>query len=253
MEEGGEKKFDTIEIVFLVMIALFNDAVTICSDLGLAIPILGEVLFGFSWLLDGFVWALIMFWYIMKLGVFGAPALTQVVAGVVDFTGIPSRTIGVVIGIFLANHPKAMAVAAVATGKFASAEKAVAGEVAAGEKAVEAGGAAKGAAGATEAGGAVKGVGAAEAGAEASTVAKAGEGAAEMPKGKPSEELGGKPSEVHEEGKPSEKPKSEGASDEALGEEPTPFEKLEKLLEKTPESDKKPDEDEDDEELPKAA
>lgn len=110
-----------------------------------------------------------------------------------------------------------------------------------------------------------------EAGAEAAEVAegaevaetgveagKIGEGGEEALKGKPSEQLEPKAPE----GKPSEQaePEKPEVPKEALGEEPTEFEKLQKLLEETPQAEKKPkveedeenDEDEE-EELPKAA
>ena len=104
MEESA-KKFNTVEIVLMVMIALANDAVTITADFGLLIPVVGELLYGLAWLFDAFVWALLMFWYIMKLGTFGGPALVQTIAGIAEFIGLPGRTLGVILGIWLANHP----------------------------------------------------------------------------------------------------------------------------------------------------
>ena len=249
--EENDKKFSTVEIVLMMMLALMNDALMVTADLGLAIPIIGEVLYGVAWLVDAGVWALLMFWYIMKLGTFGGPALVQTVAGIAEFIGIPSRTIGVIIGTWLANHPKAAAVATIATGQIGGAEKAIGEEAVTAERAAEAG--------IKEAGAAAKG--------EAAAAQAPGMKPSEVPQGKPSEQPHeGKPSEEPQ-GKPSETPTEEKPFDaaqgkpevspEALGEKPEPTEQMKRDVFggetglDVPQPEKKPENE--DEELPEAA
>ncbi|MBI4087657.1 MAG: hypothetical protein HY434_02395 [Candidatus Liptonbacteria bacterium] len=241
MEEGG-KKFNTVEIVLMIMIALANDALTIIADIGLAIPVIGEILYGFAWLVDGFVWALLMFWYVIKLGVFGGPALVQTISGIASFVGIPGRTIGVLLGIWLVNHPKAAAVAALATGKVGGAEKALGEEAASVESATGEITAGEKTATGVKAGAARAETEVAEAGATAgkTAVETAPREITEPTEYAPER----KPSEVPEAEKEAKKPE---VSKEALGEELTPLEKLQKLFEETPREEEKPESEEEEE------
>jgi hypothetical protein len=163
-----QKKFDMVEIVLLMMLALINDGLVIFADLGLAIPVVGLVLAGMAEAINVVIWGIILFWFIMKLGFSGRVGIFQIAGGIAEFFGIPGRSATVAIGIYIANHPKAAAV----VGKVAVVAGAAAlGAVTGGAGAVAAVGAEAGAAtGAVAAEGAA---GAATAGAAAETGAAA--------------------------------------------------------------------------------
>jgi len=143
MEE--EKKFDLVEIVLLIIIALFNDLLLVGADLSVAIPVVGQVLGGGMELINVLIWGLILLWFIMKMGFAAEIGLIQVAGGVAEFFGVPGRTATVAIGIYMANHPK---VAALATEVAATvvATTATAGAAATAGKAAGAAGAEAGAA-----------------------------------------------------------------------------------------------------------
>ncbi len=145
-ETEDEKKFGMVEIILLLMIAFGDDVLGLLAWGMGWVPVLGQaILFGF-WAADWLVSVLFLGWFIIKLGSFGAPAIWQAAGSAVKLIGIPSRTLTTGIGIYLANHPKAAAVATMVTtgGTGAvAAEKELAGQ--AGKEAATAGGAEVGA------------------------------------------------------------------------------------------------------------
>lgn len=99
-----QKPFDTVSIVILTMLAIFNDALEIAFDL-LAMTVVGlpgeAIMKPFDLLFDGTVTA----WFFFKVG-FGWPTIIQFIADIIEMFGIPSRTVSVLAGIWIANHPK---------------------------------------------------------------------------------------------------------------------------------------------------
>jgi hypothetical protein len=115
MEE--QKKFELPEIIILLMLAIANDVLSIFVDFVFLIPIIGQVI-GIS--MEGvnvFIWAIILFLFIMKAGFRGGSSILQIAGGIAQFFGIPARTIVVAFGIYFVNHPKVAAVAELAAGK----------------------------------------------------------------------------------------------------------------------------------------
>ena len=45
MDENKEKPFDTVSIVLVLMVAVASDAADLITDLGAAIPVIGQILF----------------------------------------------------------------------------------------------------------------------------------------------------------------------------------------------------------------
>jgi hypothetical protein len=128
-----EKKFQAPDIVILVLLAVFNDLLAIIAVIGVAIPVIGIVIGGAFEIVNTCIWGIIMMWFIMKTGSFGAIGLIQTAGGIAQYAGIPGRTVTTVIGIVMANHPKAAKIAAVAGGT------AISGGAAAGAAAKSAG------------------------------------------------------------------------------------------------------------------
>ncbi|MCR4328760.1 MAG: hypothetical protein NUV53_04630 [Patescibacteria group bacterium] len=129
-EQGGEKKVSLVETIYLLIIVGINSVVKIVADLSFGIPIIGQIFFIFAEFFTVIIWALILFFFVMKLGSFGAVGIAQVIGGILDMLGIPiGLLISTTLGIYLANHPKVTAVAQLATAKGAvSAEGRVAKE-----------------------------------------------------------------------------------------------------------------------------
>lgn len=125
---GSEKKFQIVDIVLLVIIALINDALNLASFLLAGIPVLGEISVLGIEIIDFLLWALILFWFIIKMRSFGAPGLLQIGGGIAEMVGIPARTLTVIVGIIIANHPKLSAAASAASGDLKGATKTAAEE-----------------------------------------------------------------------------------------------------------------------------
>lgn len=261
-----EKPIDTVATVILLLVVFANTAVKTFADLTLAIPVVGEIVYPLALLFTIVVWAGIIFYFVMKLGVFGSAGLAMTIGGVLDLFGLPVGLLGgTLLAIYLANHPKVAIVASVTTGAINVANAAViAAEEAAAIAAAEAATAAakEAAIAAAKTGAITAAEEAAEAAAKEATeeasIAAAKEAATtEVPE---SETLRGKPSETPESGAPGGKPSETPAEKpevpkEALGEEPTEFEKLQKLLEETPrgEEEQRGNKENEDEELDEAA
>jgi hypothetical protein len=171
--EEKPKPFDLTSIVVLVIIALLNDGLEIFFDLfaatgvGLAGEAIMEVI---DFAVDGIVFV----WFFMKTGG-GAQSYTQVGAGFLESFGVPDRTIGVVIGILIANNPKAAKVAEVVVEQALIQGAAIA--TGGGAEVLEVGAVAEGAAATAETAGAVASAATAEgAAAGAATMEAATEG-----------------------------------------------------------------------------
>ncbi|MBI4085752.1 MAG: hypothetical protein HY433_00685 [Candidatus Liptonbacteria bacterium] len=246
-----EKPFDTVSIVLLMTIAGFSDGTDLATALLFPVPVIGQVTYlGNSFLVSPITYAVIQGWFIMKThgkkaSLSSFTSFIPVMGGLGNIVNVPgSELISTIVAIWMANNPKVAALATVAEGAVAGGAGAVAGETAL------AGGGASAGAVAAETGAGVAAAGAettavgAETGASAGRVAAgAGEtgGTAEtggMERGKGVSRQSG---ETADKGEGSEKE----ISDEALGEEKNPFEKLQELTEKTPDSGQKEDGDED--------
>ena len=98
-----EKPFNEVWIVLLVIVALANDGLEVLFDLlamtGIGLP--GEAIMEpINIALGPFFTA--VFW--IKCG-FGAPAIVQLIASLLEVVGLPTRTISVLGAIWVANHP----------------------------------------------------------------------------------------------------------------------------------------------------
>jgi hypothetical protein len=125
-----ENVFSLPEVVIMLLFTVPADALNILAILGAIIPVVGQVLLGFSWLVNVGVSALILIWFIMKIGASSGQA-TKAVAGqaakrglgtiigggVAKTFGLPILTITTLVGVYMANHPKIVAVATTVAGK----------------------------------------------------------------------------------------------------------------------------------------
>lgn len=126
MDGEAEKPFDTVAIILLIFIAGTSDAADLVSVLIFPVPAIGQIVyFGNAFLISPLTWATIQLWFIMKIGFSGRVGLLNLAGGIGNVIGIPgSETTTVIIATWLANHPKATAVAQMAAGKAGGAEKA---------------------------------------------------------------------------------------------------------------------------------
>ena len=105
MNDGEKKKFELPEIIILLILAITNDALTVIAVLGLLLPVIGQIFGGLIELLNTGISAIIIMWFIMKVGFFsGAGPLTQVGGSIGEYFGIPCRTISLILGIMLVNY-----------------------------------------------------------------------------------------------------------------------------------------------------
>lgn len=157
----GDKKFSTVEIVLLVIVALLNDVALIFTDLIFGVPVVGQAIGGLMEGVNVLIWGgmTLLFW--MKTRSFGKGGLLQAAGGIAEFFGMPGRTATVVIGIIITNNEL--------IGKLAVAGAAVAATAATGGAAAPAAAGALAAEGGTLATGAVAAEGAALGGSAATT------------------------------------------------------------------------------------
>jgi len=207
MGEETEKKVSLVETIYLLIIVSINSAAKIVADLVVGVPVIGEIVFMFADFFTIIAWAVVLLFFVIKLGAFGAVGIAQTIGGILDMLGIPVGLLGsTILGIYLANHPKVAAVAQLATGKgAASAEGKVAGEAASAEKAAQAGTAGEHAA-------------------EGAAGSKATENAAS----RGAQTTEGAPGKTPESGTSQEKPQ---VTEEAFGIEKDPLEKMKELME----------------------
>jgi hypothetical protein len=126
--DEAEKKFQTVDTVLLLMLAVTNDALLIVADLTLPIPVIGVIAVGLIQMVSAAIWAIILFWFIMKLGFAGRIGVLQLAGQAAEMVGLPGRTATVAIGIWLANHPKVAAVASTASALKSGGKPGVSGE-----------------------------------------------------------------------------------------------------------------------------
>ncbi|MEK9180479.1 MAG: hypothetical protein AAB897_03645 [Patescibacteria group bacterium] len=239
-EAEGEKKIDLVLGIILMLLALLSDGTDALAAAAFAIPVLGQITYLLNaFLISPVVWAIIQFSFIMKMGFAGRVGLMNLTGGILNVIGIPgSETLATSIAIWFANHPKAAAVAQVATGKVGAAG----GKAAAAEKA---GAVAGGGAVAEKTAAGAAGAARAERGAEAAVEAERGVAGAERAAVSEGRAAEGAPREP-----------GKGVSEEAMGVKPEEAENLpRKLLEEFPEAKREEEaesEGEGEEELPKA-
>jgi len=118
-----EKKFKLVETVALVFLGIINDVLVLLT--WLFGSLLAKVGIGFgivavTELINAFLGGTILVIFIFKLRSFGAGATLQTSGIILEFFGIPSRTLTVSLGIYIANRPKLAAIAQVASGKIAA-------------------------------------------------------------------------------------------------------------------------------------
>lgn len=147
-----QKKFDMVSIVILTLLVSSEAILKAAADLSLGIPVLGEIAFPLADVYTFIVWSIVIIWFVFKMGGWGkAKGLYLTIGGLSSLVGIPIGLAGgVAFAVYLANHPKVLAVAEVV----AAPEAGGTGELGA---AAEAGEAAKVATGAEQAGTAAKG------------------------------------------------------------------------------------------------
>jgi hypothetical protein len=180
------KKFNEAEIVIALLLVTFESVFKFVADIVFAVPVIGQIIFGFSELYTVITSAIILFWFVFKLGTFGYVGIMTVAGGALDFLGIPvGLATGTIAAIFLTNHPKIAkveelavgAAAVVATGGAAAAAEGAAAGAGAGAAAAAEAGAAAAEVGATAAEAGGLGAAAAEGAAGAESAAGAAEGA----------------------------------------------------------------------------
>lgn len=150
-----EKKFNQVEIIILVMLAMANDLLLVFAVMVFAIPVVGQVLGAGMEVINLGLWAVITGWFIFKTKSFGKSGVLQIAGGIAEFFGIPGRTATVIAGILIENNPKLSKVAGLATGAAAAvatdgASLAVSGAAASGAVAAEGAAVAEGAVAAGE-------------------------------------------------------------------------------------------------------
>ncbi len=123
MEEEQSPKIGLVEIILMNMIVIPADLFELAATFLVAIPVLGQILLVIKWIVAGLAWLIIQFWLIMK-GIKGLWYLSgSLLDGAANFLGLDlpfGKTVSLNVTIYLANHPKATAVAQVAgaaTGK----------------------------------------------------------------------------------------------------------------------------------------
>ena len=236
MEGNEEEKISTVEIIILVLIVSLNSLFKVVADFCNLIPIIGQVIFMLAEAYSVFAWAAVIIYFIIKLGAFGTIGMVITVGGVLDMLGLPVGLAAcTLIAIYLANHPEAAAVAQMATGKpGAAAGKEIAGAGVAAEKAGAAAARAEtaGAKALSETGMGGERIAQAETAASRAGTAETAEGV---------------------EGKISQRPAGEErpVTEENLGAQEEPIDKLRKLLEEMPEPEAKPEAEEEGDETEK--
>ena len=242
MNEEGKIDYLSPLTVFSFVLAFFGD-IAFIFIIGALIPVIGLVILFGILAMHYFTGVLIGFIIVPKLQHL-IPKLVLILAILLP---LPPLLLGLISGILLQNNlieQIAIQLAIVAAGAATGGAGAVAGETAlagggasAGAVAAETGAGAAAAGAETTVAGAETGAAGAEAGAARGQAGGATE-AEGMERGKGASRQHGETTE--EDGNPEKE-----ISDEALGEEKNPFEKLQELTEKTPDSGQREDGDED--------
>lgn len=106
-----DKKISLPEGIIMVLLAGSADLFGMFSGAAFAIPVIGQALVMFSFLISLGVWAIIQFWFIMKgVGMsqlwYTGGSLSDMLTGGV----LPAQTPTLLLTIFLANNPKLEAI-----------------------------------------------------------------------------------------------------------------------------------------------
>lgn len=118
-QDKQEKPFDTVSIVVLVMISLMSDGADLVAVMGMAIPVVGQILyFGNSMVISPIAWTILQGTILYKTGGFKASSLIALLGGVGNVANVPgSATSTTIWAILQANSPQLKKVADVASGK----------------------------------------------------------------------------------------------------------------------------------------
>jgi hypothetical protein len=106
--DAQEKPFDTVSIVILVLLGLINDSVEIFCDLltAVVVGIPSQVIMQ---PVNFLVTCIVVPWFFVKTGSFtSVSSLATIITAPLGQFGIPCRTIVLVTGIYVANHPKSI-------------------------------------------------------------------------------------------------------------------------------------------------
>jgi hypothetical protein len=121
--EKGKKKFNQVEIIVAVMIAFGSDLLLLAVDIITPIPIVGWAAAVVIRVIELLLWFSMQTWFFMKMGFFGRIGVMQAAGGIVSVIGIPFVRTGTVISsIYMANHPKTLAVVQLAEGNLGAAK-----------------------------------------------------------------------------------------------------------------------------------
>lgn len=108
-----EKKISLPEVIIMIMVSGFGDIFGLISGLSLPIPVIGQILIGFSFLTSLFIFGVIQLWLIIK-GVkswwFGGGSLFDIFSG----GALPLQTPALILTIYLANNAKISKIAGLA-------------------------------------------------------------------------------------------------------------------------------------------
>lgn len=121
-DQKKEKPFDTVSIVFVMLVAAISDISDLFTGLIAGVPYIGQAIYLMnSLLVSPFTWVIIQGWFIMKVGLTGRKGLltgmSNLLGGLGNTANIPgSETITTAIAIIVANHEElAVGAALVAT------------------------------------------------------------------------------------------------------------------------------------------
>lgn len=107
-----QKKISLPEIIIMMMIVVGADLFDVFSGLAAAIPVIGQILIIFNWLIDFVVFAIVQFWLIIRGGIGFRKQAIALTGNLIEFIPLldilPFRTATLLIAIYMINHPKAM-------------------------------------------------------------------------------------------------------------------------------------------------
>jgi len=105
----------------MVLLNLFADIVDIVFNFLALIPAIGVVMFLMAPIISFSVFAITEFWLIMKGGMGFRKQISIIAGNILDviplLSFLPIKTAGVLIAIYMINHPEIGKVASMATGK----------------------------------------------------------------------------------------------------------------------------------------
>ncbi|MFA5098807.1 MAG: hypothetical protein WC461_01130 [Candidatus Paceibacterota bacterium] len=118
---NNQKKISLVEALLMVLLNLFADIVDIVFNFLALIPAIGVVMFLMAPIISFSVFAITEFWLIMKGGMGFRKQISIIAGNILDviplLSFLPIKTAGVLIAIYMINHPEIGKVASMATGK----------------------------------------------------------------------------------------------------------------------------------------